>query len=146
MVIHVRILLRACDCLLSGTSGQDSMGLVAFQKGSVGHNSVPLLPQLGHIHFVDMDANILQPSLGDGFDEFWLVFRPALDYHVNLFQLWWLDCWQFGAKIWSHPCQEDHAVGENVVSSCHTYQMCTFCSQAFSSNSLSVAWDDEVTQ
>ena len=50
--------VRYCRC--SGVSGHNSLEAAAEQAGRVGADSVPLLPQLGDLHLVDVDAHILQ--------------------------------------------------------------------------------------
>lgn len=86
----------------------------SLQGPCLGPHPQPLLPQLGHLHFADMDAHILQPSAGPGPDEVWLLLSTPLDHHGPCCQ-----CWRLGGRLYGSSRHErnqgsqDHAIGES---------------------------------
>lgn len=55
------------------------MEITIIQKRSMGHNYMSFLPQLGNFHPTDLDANILSPGIGNGFDVMWHLFSVTMD-------------------------------------------------------------------
>lgn len=58
------------------------------QERSVGHHPIPLLSQLGPVHFINLDAFILQPSTRVGPGCVRHLIRATLVNHGYIWQHW----------------------------------------------------------